>query len=141
MCPNNITLCFHSIFASILCLLWVFFTATTPRATTPHLYCKGMTPSPLHGYHACVFISRLPRQSSEFHFWVITPELSRSTTHVNREITPALVSSSWFTDHRLLRHFFPPPTPPPGRHTYQPTPHASVNDLHRTSGLCIAERQ
>ena len=94
MCSNNITLCFDSIFASILRLLFVSSTATTPRATTPHLYCKGITPSPLHGYHACVFISRLSRHSSEFHFWVITPELSRSTTQVNRVITPALVSSS-----------------------------------------------
>ena len=60
----------------------------------PIYIARAITPSPLHGYHACVFISRLPRHSSEFHFWVITPELSRSTTHVNRVITPALVCSS-----------------------------------------------
>ena len=52
MCPNNITLFFDSIFASILCLFCVSSTATTPRATTPHLYCKG--------YHAFTN-ARLPR--------------------------------------------------------------------------------
>ena len=52
MCPNNITLFFDSIFASILCLLCVSSTATTPRATMPHLYCKG--------YHAFT-TARLPR--------------------------------------------------------------------------------
>ena len=52
MCTNNITLCFDSIFAFTLCLLCVFSTATTPRATTPHLYCKR--------YHAFT-TARLPR--------------------------------------------------------------------------------
>ena len=52
MCPNNITLFFDSIFASTLCLLCVSSTATTARATTPHLYCKG--------YHAFT-TARLPR--------------------------------------------------------------------------------
>ena len=40
------------------------FPATTPRATTPHLYPRAITPlPPLHGYHACVYISRLSRHS------------------------------------------------------------------------------
>ena len=50
--PNNISLFFDSIFASILCQLCVSSTVTTPRATTPHLYCKG--------YHAFT-TARLPR--------------------------------------------------------------------------------
>ena len=123
MCPNNIAIFFDSILASISCLLCVSSTATTPRATTPHLYCKD--------YHAftnarlprlCIYIPATTPQF-EFHFWVITPELSRSTTHVNRFITPAIVSRLYFTDHRLLRHPSSPPTPPPGRHTYQSTSH------------------
>ena len=95
MCPNNITLSFDSIFASILPLFCVSSTATTPRATTPHLYCKGYHAFTTAGlpHLTCVFISRLPCHSSELNFWVITPELSRSTTHINRVITPALVSS------------------------------------------------
>ena len=52
MCLNIITLFFDSIFASNLCLLCISPTATTPRATTPHLYCKR--------YHA-VTTARLPR--------------------------------------------------------------------------------
>ena len=65
MCPNNITLFFDSMFASILRLFCVSSTATTPRATTLHLYCKGYhaftthctatTPVYLYpGYHATV---------------------------------------------------------------------------------------
>ena len=45
------------------------------------------------GYHACVYIP------------VITPELSRSTTHVHRVITPA-ISNSYFAVYLL------PFTPP-----------------------------
>ena len=83
MCPMNIIL-----FVSLLS-----FPATTSRATTPHLYHTG--------YHAFtttarlprLSLSRLPRHSSLFYSWVITPELSRSTTHVHRVITPAIVSS------------------------------------------------
>ena len=95
MCPNNITLFFDSILASTLCVFSVSL-LRLPRQGLPRpIYiARAITPSPLHGYHACVFTSRLPRHSSEFHFWVIIPELSRSTTHVNRVITPALVSSS-----------------------------------------------
>ena len=90
MCPINISLlCVY--FVSLLSLL--SFPATTPRATTPHLYRPG--------YHAFtttarlprLSLSRLPRHSSLFYSWVITPELSLSTTHVHRVITPAIVSS------------------------------------------------
>ena len=59
--------------------------AITPRAITPL--------PPLHGYHACVYI--YPGYHAIFLSSIpITPELSRSTTHVNRVITPAIVSSS-----------------------------------------------
>ena len=91
------------------------FPATTPRATTPHAslfsgyqaeghhappkphglsrpglsrlyhHCTAITPVCIYpGYHAIVY----------FYSWVITPELSRSTTHVNRVITPAIACSS-----------------------------------------------
>ena len=97
------------------CLYFVsLFPATTPRATTPHLYRTGHhaftttaqlprlgisrvprqgLPRPIlttTGYHACVFIP------------VITPELSRSTTQVHRVITPS-ISNSYFVVylHRL----------------------------------------
>ena len=140
MCPNTITLFFDSIFASILCRSVSL--PRLPRHGLPRrIYiARAITPSTLHRYHACVFTSRLLRHSSEFHFWVITPELSRSTTHVNRVITPASVSSSIFTYHRLLRHLSSRPTSPLERHTYHPTPHASINDLYRTSVLCVAQR-
>ena len=123
MCPNIITL-FWTLFLPLSCVYYVSL-LQLPRQGLPRpIYiARAITPSPSHGYHACVFISRLPRHSSEFHFWVITPELSRSTTHVNRFITPAIVSRLYFTDHRLLRHPSSPPTPPPGRHTYQSTSH------------------
>ena len=95
MCPNNITLFFDSIFLPLPCVFSVSL-LRLPRQGLPRpIYiARTITPSPLHGYHACVFTSRLSRHSSEFHFRVIIPELSRFTTHVNRVITPALVSSS-----------------------------------------------
>ena len=64
MCLNNITLFFDSIFAATLCLLCVSSTATTPRATKPHLYCKG--------YHAFT-TARLPRLC--IYIPAITPQL------------------------------------------------------------------
>ena len=95
MCPINFILYF-SLLSSLLSLFRLprrglprpiyIARAITPRAITPL--------PPLHGYHACAYISRLPRQSSEFYSWVITPKLSRSTTHVHRVITLAIVSSS-----------------------------------------------
>ena len=142
ICARITSLYFPTLFLPISCVYYVSL-LRLPRQGLPRpIYiARAITPSPLHGYHACVVISRLPRHSSEFHFWVITPDLSHSTTHVNGVITPAIISRLYFTDHRLLRHPSSPPTPPPGRHTYQPTPHASVNDLHRTTGLCVAKRQ
>ena len=83
-------------------------------------------PSIPHGlprlYHHCtaitsVYISRLPRQglprpiltTTGYHACVyipvITPELSRSTIHVHRVITPA-ISNSYFVVY--LSHFTPP---------------------------------
>ena len=83
MCPNNITLFFDSILASTLCVFSVSL-LRLPRQGLPRpIYiARAITPSPLHGYHACVFTSRLPRHSYELHFRVIIPELSRFTTHV-----------------------------------------------------------
>ena len=131
---HNATLCcgflcarlisFYSVSILLLfCVSSSLFPATTPRATTPHLYRTG--------YHAFtttarlprLSLSRLPRHSSLFYSWVITPELSRSTTHVHRVITPAIVVCSLpFTGY--YANCSSPPTPPPGRHTCQPTPQA-----------------
>ena len=124
-CARIISLYFSTQFLPLSCVFSVSLLRLPCQGLPRPIYiARAITPSPLHGYHACVFTSRLQRHSSEFHFWVIITELSRSTTHVNRVITPALVASrSWFTDHRLLHHLSPPPTPPPGCHTYQPTPH------------------
>ena len=45
------------LFVSILCLSWFYFTATTPRATTPHPYHHGLSRLCMHpGYHAIVYI-------------------------------------------------------------------------------------
>ena len=93
MCSINfIIFCFS--FVSLLCLFCLSFPVTTPRATTPHLYPTG--------YHALTTTARLsllciyPGYHAIVYFYslVITPELSRSTTHVIRVITPAIVSSS-----------------------------------------------
>ena len=72
----------------------LYFPATTPRATSPHRCAQGYhaltttarlsRPCIYPGYHAIVY----------FYSLVVTPELSRSTTHVNRVITPAIVRSS-----------------------------------------------
>ena len=70
----------------------------TPRAITPL--------PPLHGYHACIYMYTGYHAIVLLYSWVITPELSRSTTHVKRVITPAIVRSSYFTVHRLSRRVF-----------------------------------
>ena len=58
------------------------FSATTPRNTTPHPYHHGLSRLCIHpGCHAIVYFFSL----------VITPELSRSTTHVHWVTTPAIV--------------------------------------------------
>ena len=90
MCPINIILfCVYSV--SILSLL--SFPATTPRATTPHLYRTGYHVFTTTARLPRLSLSRLSRHSTLFYSWVITPELSRSTTHVHRVITSAIVSS------------------------------------------------
>ena len=93
-CARIVSLYFSTLFLPLSCV-YSGSLLRPPRQGLPRpIYiARAITPSPLHGYHACVFTSRLPRHSSEFHFWVITPELSRSTTHINRVITPALVST------------------------------------------------
>ena len=95
LCARIISLYFYTLFYPLYYVYYVsLLRLPRQRLPRPIYMSRAITPSPLHGYHACVFISWLPRLSSEFHFWVITPEPSRSTTHVNRVITPALVSSS-----------------------------------------------
>ena len=81
--------------------------ATTPRATTPHLYRTGHHAFTTTAQLSRLCISRLPRQglprpiltTTGYHacvfIQVITPELSRSTIHVHRVITPA-ISNSYF---------------------------------------------
>ena len=95
LCARTISLYSSTLFLRLPCICSVSL-SRLPRQGLPRpIYiARAITPSPLHVYHACVFTSWLSCHSSEFHFRVITPELSRSTTHVNRVITPALVSSS-----------------------------------------------
>ena len=95
LCSRIISLCFSTFFLSLPCVFSVSLLRLPRQGLSRPIYiARAITPSPLHGYHAFVFTSRLPRHSSEFHFLIITPELSRYTTHVNRLITPALVSGS-----------------------------------------------
>ena len=95
LCARIISLYFSTLFLPLTCVFSVsLLRLPRPGLPRPIYIASAITPSPLHGYHACVLTSRLPRHSSEFHFWVMTPELSRSTTHVNRVITPALVVCS-----------------------------------------------
>ena len=84
------------------------------------------------GYHACVYIP------------VITPELPRSTTHVHRVITPAIVVRILqFTFHRISRHLFfsilhhhrAPHVP-----TYS-TPQASNPEPYELSSLVVVVHQ
>ena len=90
MYPINIIL-----FLLLFCVYFVSISRLPRRGLPRPIYtARAITPlPPLHGYHACVYLSRLPRHSSFFYCWVITPEKSRSTTHVHRVITPAIVSS------------------------------------------------
>ena len=87
LCARLITLYFVSIlslfFVSILCLSF--------RLPRRGLLRPFLTTT---GYHACVYIP------------VTTPELSRSTIHVHRVITPA-ISNSYFVVY-LLPAFTPP---------------------------------
>ena len=68
MCPINI---------SLFCLFWVSFVfsllsfpATTPRATTPHLYRTGYH---AQGYHAFTTTARLPRLCIYIYIPATTP--------------------------------------------------------------------
>ena len=91
LCARLISFPFFPFFP--FCRLSIF---RLPRRGLPRpIYtARSITPlPPLHGYHACVYLPRLPRHSSFFYSWVITPELSRSTTHVHRVITCLLYTS------------------------------------------------
>ena len=83
LCARIISLYFSTLLLPLPCVFSVSL-LRLPRQGLPRpIYiARAITPSPLHGYHACVFTSRLSRHSTEFHFRVITPELSRFTTHV-----------------------------------------------------------
>ena len=103
-------------FVSILCLSFRLPRRGLPR---PILITTG--------YHACVYIP------------VITPELSRSTTHVHRVITPA-ISNSYF-----VVCLSPAFTPPVLLHLHHHrAPHVPTYStrwrIDRTSGTCVAER-
>ena len=97
LCARRISL----YFVSILCL-----SLRLPRRGLPR---PILTTT---GYHACVFIQ------------VITPEVSRSTIHVHRVITPA-ISNSYFVVF-ISPAFTPPlPTYSAWRTPHEPTQHAS----------------
>ena len=74
MCPINISL-FWVYSASILCLFCVYIPATTPRATTPHLYRTG--------YHAFTTCTATTLSLSRYHATVLCsiPGLSHLSYH------------------------------------------------------------
>ena len=80
-------------------VLWVFMCPTNVSLFCDHLYC---TDYHAEDYHA----PSLPPRAITPVYTVITPELSRSTTHVHRVITPA-ISNSYFVVY-LLPAFTPP---------------------------------
>ena len=96
-------------------VLWVFMCPTNISLFCDHLYCTGYH---AQGYYAFTTTARLPRRglprpiltTTGYHACVyipvITPELSRSTTHVHRVITPA-ISNSYFVVY-LSPAFTPP---------------------------------
>ena len=126
LCARLISVYLVSISASFLCLFCVYISRLPRRGLPRPIYtARAITPlPPLHGYHACVYLSRLPRPSSFFYSWVITPELSRSTTHTRTSGYHTRHDSSYFVVYLSPAYATcsSPPTPPPGRHTYQPTP-------------------
>ena len=125
MCPNNISL-FCVCCVSILCLFSLF---RLPRQGLPRpIYtARAITPlPPLHGYHAIV-LSSIPR----------LPHLSYHApphnTYIGLSHPPYVVVCSLpFTGYEATSSS--PPTPPPGRHTYQPTPHK--NPAVQRGGEC-----
>ena len=86
LCARLISVYFVSLWSSLFS-----FPATTPRATTPYLYRTGYHAFTTTARQPSLSFSRLPRHSSLFYSWVITPELPRSTTHIHRVITTAIV--------------------------------------------------
>ena len=89
MCPNNITLFFDSIFASTLCPLCVSSTATTPRANTPHLYCKGYHPFttarlPRLYIYTPATTSQFRAPFPDYHTWAITLYHTRKSGYHTR---------------------------------------------------------
>ena len=126
MCPTNVTLFCVFYFVSIFSLpgyhaKGYHAPSLPPRAITP------------------VYTSRLSRHSIflllGYHTRAIMLHHTRTSGYHTRH------SSSFFVVY--LSPAITPPVllhlqPPPGRHTYQPAPHASV--LDRTSGPCVAER-
>ena len=132
MCPINIILfCVYSdYFVSLLS-----FPATTSRATTPHLYRTGFHAFTTTARLPRLSLSRLPRHNSLFYSWVFTPELSRSTTHVHRVITPAVVSSLFVV------YLSPAITPPVLLHLHHHRGATRTNLLHtladRSNGWAV----
>ena len=89
MCPTNFIL-FCVYFVSLL----LSFRLPRRGLPRPIFTARAITPLlPLHGYHACIFPGY--HAIVFFYSWVITPQLSRSTTQVHRVITPA-ISNSYF---------------------------------------------
>ena len=132
MCTNNITpfsTLYLPLLVSSLCLFYGYhakgYHAPSILQGLSRLHhSTATTPVYLHpGYHATAPSSISGLSHLSYH-------ASPHTYHVNRVITPALVSSLQFIDHRLLRHLSPPPTPPPGRHTYQLTPQTTTSWFH-----------
>ena len=109
LCTRSISSYFLLQFLLLFCVYLVPISRLPRRGLPRPIYtARAITPlPPLHGYHACVYLSRLPRHSSFLYPWVITPGLSLSTTLVHRVITPGIVVRILqFTFHRLLRHLF-----------------------------------
>ena len=111
---------FYFCFYSVSLLLYI--PATTPRATTPHLYRTG--------YHAFTTTAWLPRLSLSRppRLLCSIPGLSHLSyhapphTYIGSSHPPLIVVCSLpFTGYYATCSS--PPTPPPGRHTYEPTPH------------------
>ena len=128
MCPINI----------IPFLSLVYISATTPRATTPHLYRTGHHAFTTTAQLSRLCISRLPRQglprpiltTTGYHACcvfipVITPELSRST-NTRTSGYHARHSSSYFIVY--LSPAFTPPLPSP----LVPPPGATLYNLLHT---------
>ena len=126
---HNTFLCCGFLCARLISLYFVSILCLSSRL--PH---RGL-PRPIlttTGYHASVYIP------------VITPELPRSTTHVHRVITPAIVVRILqFTFHRISRHLFfsilhhhrAPHVP-----TYS-TPQASNPEPYELSSLVVVVHQ